>query len=120
MNPSVSPIAASAPTLSSRTDVSREFVVLGGSYFATFLVASMTISACGPGCCFVFYSIFAGVSGLLMLRQSWASRCLCCVVLLGSLGGMWYEKAARETWHDIAMKHRIAELQAALTERPAK
>lgn len=64
------------------TSVASEFAVPGVVYFFTLLFAPAFISLCGPGCCYVFYSIFAIVSGLLMLGQNFISRCICFCVLI--------------------------------------
>ena len=88
-----------------------EFRFLGLAYVATVCVASLTIAACGPGCCFVFYSIIAGVSGLLMLRQRFLSRSICLIILLLSLIGMGHEKEVRDTWGQRALRLQIQKLQ---------
>lgn len=95
----------------SRREWFCEFRFLGLAYVATVFVASLTIAACGPGCCFVFYSVIAGVSGMLMLRRIFLSRCLCLVVLLLSLFGMWHEKEVRDTWGQRALRLQIQKLQ---------
>lgn len=91
-----------------------ELIFLAIGYFATVSVASMFIAACGPGCCFVFYSIIAGVSGLFMFRQSLFSRGICLVVLLLSLFGMWHEKEVRDTWVQQGLNRQIQNLHQEL------
>lgn len=93
-----------------------EVIFLGGVYLITVIVGSFTIAMCGPGCCFVFFFILAGVSGLLMLRQPFGSRVFCFVMLLISLVGMWHEKEERDTWSQSAMRAHIQELQKQLDE----
>ncbi len=110
--PSSTPPASSSAV----TPVPRqtEIIFLGGTYFITAIIGSLTIAACGPGCCFIFFSILAGVSGLLMFRQSFASRVFCFVMLLLSLVGMWHEKEARDTWGQLALRHQMQRLQPEL------
>lgn len=93
-----------------------EVIFPGGVYLVTIIVGSFTIAMCGPGCCFVFFSILAGVSGLLMFRQPFGSRVFCFIVLLLSLVGMWHEKEARETWGQRALRAQIQSLQKQLEE----
>jgi len=95
----------------SRREWFCELRFLGIVYVATVFVASLTIAACGPGCCFVFYSIIAGVSGILMLRQFFLSRSICLIILLLSLFGMWHEKEVRDTWGQRALRLQIQKLQ---------
>ena len=115
MNTSSSTLPASSGDLVP-TPVPRrsEVIFLGGIYLLTVVVGSLTIAACGPGCCFVFFSILAGVSGLLMFRQPFRSRVFCFIMLLLSLVGMWHEKEARDTWGQRALRHQIDSLQKAL------
>lgn len=81
---------------------------------ATVVIASMSVAACGPGCCFVFFSIIAGVSGLLMLRRPFTSRCFCGLILMLSLLGMWHEKETRDTWAERALRLQVQALQQEL------
>jgi hypothetical protein len=95
-----------SPATSWRT-IRSELTFLGVTYFITVFLGSMTIAACGPGCCFVFYSVIAGVSGLLMLRKPFASRCVCLGILILSLFGMWHEKEARDSWHAFHLQQQL-------------
>jgi hypothetical protein len=97
-----------------------ELVFVGTIYIVTVVVGSMFIAACGPGCCYVFYSIIAGVSGLLMLRQPFTSRCICLTVLLASLFGMWHEKEARDTWGQRALRLQVEHLRQELQQPQPK
>lgn len=92
-------------------DLASELLLIAIIYVATFVVGSLFIAACGPGCCYVFFSIFAGVSGILMLRQPFVSRCICLGVLLLSLFGMWHEKEVRDTWDQRALHLQIERLK---------
>jgi hypothetical protein len=92
----------------------RELRFLIIAYVVTAFVASLSIAACGPGCCYVFYSIIAGVSGVLMLRRPFSSRCICLAVLLLSLFGMGHEKEVRDTWGQRALRLQIQNLQQKL------
>ena len=78
------------------------------------VIGSLFVSACGPGCCFVLFSAFAAVSGLLMLRRRFATRVVCLLALLFSIFGMWHEKEARDTWGQRALRHQIDSLQKIL------
>jgi hypothetical protein len=71
-----------------------EVFFLGSTYFVTAFFGGFTIGACSPNCCFVFFSILAGVSALLMLRRPIGSRVFCLIMLLLSLAGMWHEMKA--------------------------
>jgi hypothetical protein len=98
-----------------------ELLFLGGIYAGAVVVGSLFISACGPGCCFVFYSILAGISGLLlMLSRHLVSRCICFIVLLLSLFGMWHEKEARDTWGERVLRVQIERLRDELQQRGPK
>jgi hypothetical protein len=90
-----------------RRTIRSELTFLGVTYFVTIIGGSLTIAACGPGCCFVFYSVIAGVSGFLMLRKSFVSRCTCLVVLILSLFGMWHEKEARDSWQTFHLRQQL-------------
>lgn len=92
-----------------------DFMFVAGSYVGTFIVGSMFVSACGPGCCFVLYSALAVVSGLLMLRRSFATRIVCLVALLLSLVGMWHEKEARDSW---TVHHLRKQLERQSEQKP--
>lgn len=92
----------------------RELRFLMIAYIVTFFVASLFIAACGPGCCYVFYSIIAGISGAVMLRRYFPSRCICLCVLLLSLYGMWHEKEVKDTWGQRALRLQIQNLQQKL------
>jgi hypothetical protein len=89
-----------------------EVLFLACTYFVIALFGSFFIAACAPGCCYVFFSILAAASGLLMLRDRFGSRVICLVMLLLSLAGMWHEKEARSTWGEIALRRQIETLQA--------
>lgn len=89
-------------------------------YIIAAITASFFIAACGPGCCFVFYSIIAGVSGFLMLRESRFSRWICLGVLLLSLLGMWHEKEVRDTWGQNKLRIQIQRLEQQLQESQHK
>lgn len=93
---------------------------LAAVYTGTLFVGSMFISACGPGCCFVFYSIIAVVSGLLMLRRPMTSRCICLAILVLSLFGMWHEKEARDTWAQRSLRLQVDKLQQELQKPELK
>jgi len=80
-------------------------------YCAALVIGPIFMGACGPGCCYVLYSIFAGVSGFLMLLWTFALRCICLVVLLLSLFGMWHEKETRDTWGQRALRQQMEALQ---------
>jgi hypothetical protein len=95
-----------SPATSWRT-IRSELTFLGVTYFITVFLGSMTIAACGPGCCFVFYSVIAGVSGLLMLRKPFVSRCACLGILMFSLYGMWHEKEARDSWQTFHLRQQL-------------
>jgi hypothetical protein len=95
-----------SPTTSWRI-VRSELKFLGITYFITVLLGSMTIAACGPVCCFVFFSIIAGVSGFLMLRKPFASRCICLGGVILSLFGMWHEKEARDSWQTFHLRQQL-------------
>ncbi|MEI6232240.1 MAG: hypothetical protein WCT04_04265 [Planctomycetota bacterium] len=88
-------------------NILAEVALVGVTYFFTAFVASMFISMCGPGCCFVFYTILAGVSGLLMLRELFFTRLLCFAFLLLFMFGMWHEKEVRDTHRERALKRAI-------------
>ena len=77
------------------------------------VIGSMFISACGPGCCFVLFSAFAAVSGLLMLRRRLATRVVCLLGLLFSIFGMWREKEASDTWGQRALRQQLESLEKA-------
>jgi hypothetical protein len=87
--------------------IRSESTFLGLTYFITVFLGSMTIAACGPGCCFVFYSVIAGVSGLLMLRKPFVSRCVCLGILMLSLFGMWHEKEVRDSWQTFQLRQQL-------------
>jgi len=97
-----------------------ELSLLSCIYLGTIAVSSMFIAACGPGCCYIFYSIIAGVSGFLMLRPSFTTRGICLVVLLLSLFGMWHEKEVRDTWGQRMLSHQIERLQQELRKSETK
>ena len=97
-----------------------ELIFLGLTYLVTFFFASLSLSLCGPGCCYIFYSIIAGISGFLMLRQRLLSRIVCLGVLLFSLFGMWHEKEARETWGARSLRLQIQNLEQELQKAPPK
>lgn len=101
---------------SPRRGFARELAFLTVTYIGTAVVASLFIGLCGRGCCYIFYSIIAGVSGLLMLRQPLLSRCICLGVLLLSLFGMWHEKETVETWGQRALRLQIEDLQKQLQD----
>jgi hypothetical protein len=87
--------------------IRSELTFLGITYFITVFVGTMTIAACGPGCCFVFFFVIAGVSGFLMLRKPFASRCICLGVLILSFFGMWHEKEARDSWQTFCLRKQL-------------
>jgi len=95
-----------SPTRPWRT-VRSELIFLGVTYFIAVIGGSTTIAACGPGCCFVFFSVIAGVSGFLMLRKPFLSRCICLAVLILSLFGMWHEKEARDSWQTFHLRQQL-------------
>jgi hypothetical protein len=97
-----------------------ELSILGCIYLGTIAFSSMFIAACGPGCCFIFYSIIAGVSGFLMLRPSFTTRGICLVILLLSLFGMWHEKEVRDTWGQRMQSRQIERLQQELQKSETK
>jgi hypothetical protein len=97
--------------------IRSELTFLGVTYFITVFLGSMTIAACGPGCCFVFYSVIAGVSGLLMLRKPFASRCICLGVLIFSLFGMWHEKEARDSWQTFHLRKQLDQANELLQKK---
>jgi hypothetical protein len=117
---SAGPDYAAPASLQPRRNGVSESKFLGISYVATLLVASLFISLCGPGCCYVFFSIIAGVSGVLMLRRSFPSRCFCLGVLLLSLIGMWHEKETRDTWEARELRVKIETLQQDLQKDQSK
>jgi len=84
-------------TVQSLGKATSECFVIGGTYLCTAFFATTFICFCGPGCYFAFYSILAGVSGFLMLRQARLTRVVCLAMLLLFLYGMWYEKEVRDT-----------------------
>jgi hypothetical protein len=110
--------ATSAPR--PRQALISELSFLGCIYLGTIAVSSMFIAACGPGCCYIFYSIIAAVSGFLMLRQSFTTRGICLVVLLLSLFGMWHEKEVRDTWGQRMLSHQVERLQQQLQKSETK
>lgn len=83
-------------------------------YAVTLLVGSLTIGLCGPGCCYVFFSILAGVSGLLMLRSAMGTRVIGLAVLLFSLVQMGFEKEELETWSHRAQRRQMETQQQQL------
>ena len=93
-----------------------EFLFVGACYITTMVVGSLFVSACGPGCCFVLYSVCAAVSGLLMLRRRLATRIVCLLALFFSLFGMWHEKETRDTWGQRALRLQIQNLQKQIEE----
>jgi hypothetical protein len=107
-------------TLRAQRGLASELIFLGSSYIVTVIVGSMFIAACGPGCCYVFYSIVAGISGILMLRRPFVSRCICLGALLLALLGMWHEKEVRETWGQRALHHQLEILQHELQKTQIK
>ena len=96
----------SSPT-TTRHPILSELIFLGAIYFITIIGGSLTIAACGPGCCFVFYSVIAGVSGILMLRKPIVSRYICLGILFLSLFGMWHEKEARDSWKSYHLRQQL-------------
>jgi hypothetical protein len=111
---SASPGSDAPASPSPRREWLRELKFLIIAYVVTVFVASSFIAACGPGCCYVFYSIIAGISGVLMLRRAFSSRCICLGVLLLSLFGMWHEKEVRDTWGQRVLRLQIQKLQQKL------
>jgi hypothetical protein len=116
MNSPRSTLPASSGDLPSPFPGRSEVIFLGGIYLITVVGGSLTIAVCGPGCCYIFFSILAAVSGLLMLRQLFASRVFCLAMLLLSLVGMWREKEARDTWEQRVLHLQIQSLQKHLEE----
>jgi membrane protein implicated in regulation of membrane protease activity len=89
-----------------------EISFLSVGYLIAGFFALSTISLCGPGCCFAFFTVLAVASGLFMLlRRAFYSRVFCLVILLLSLVGMWHEKQARDSWAVHDLQQRIQEMQ---------
>ena len=119
MNPSSTTLPAS-PNDGTPAPRRSEVIYLACIYLITAVLGTLTIAACGPGCCFAFFTLLAVVSGLLMFRQHFGSRVFCFIILLLSLVGMWHEKEARDNWGRIALHRQIERLQKELEKAQAK
>jgi len=94
--------------------------MVGGTYLVTLVGASLTVGMCGPGCCYVFFSVLAAVSGFVMLRASLGTRVVGLAVLIFSLVQMASEKDTRETWAHRAQQRQIEALQQELARAAAE
>jgi hypothetical protein len=101
--------AKAAPPLRS---IGSQIGLLTIVYLPVLVLSSLTISLCGPGCCFVFYAIIAVASGFLMFRRQVFSQVFCLLVLWVAVGGMWHEKRTRDTWANQELRMRLEDLQA--------
>jgi hypothetical protein len=101
--------ARPAPPLRS---IGSQIALLVIIYLPVLVLSSMTISLCGPGCCFVFYAIIALASGLLMFRRPFFLQVFCLLILWGAIGGMWHEKQTRDTWANHALRVQLEDIQS--------
>ena len=91
-----------------------EVLYIGCTYVVSASVGAANMTYSGPGSGFIFFTILAGVSGILMLRQSFGTRVFCCVMLLLSLAGMWHEKEAKDTLNKDLLRHQLEDAQQKL------
>ena len=101
------PVKPQRQTLAS---VIPQILIVGVVYAFSAIFASLFNSMCGPGCCFVFYTILAVVSGALMLSKSILIRSISFAMLVIFLYGMWHEKEVRDTHRERFLKHQIEQL----------
>lgn len=80
-------------------DVLLDLGISAGAYVLILgVMLPALVTAGGPGCNSLAFAFVVGLSAILMLRKSLASRVFCLLVLLAALYGMQREINIREAW----------------------